>query len=169
MRHCADGVLLPNLSEVALLVDGGWILPFLDKVRTESDLRALDLTPALKALLGYEAMALIDRLAPPHFETPLGRRVPIDYNDDLPAIEVKLQEMFGLATHPCTGPNKAPIRITLLSPAGAPLQVTRDLPQFWASSYADVRRDMRGRYPRHPWPEDPLAATPTTRAKPRGT
>ncbi|HAG25279.1 MAG TPA: hypothetical protein DCK86_00445, partial [Rhodobacter sp.] len=75
----------------------------------------------------------------------------------------------GLATHPCTGPNKAPIRITLLSPAGAPLQVTRDLPQFWASSYADVRRDMRGRYPRHPWPEDPLAATPTTRAKPRGT
>ena len=169
VRHCADGVLLPNLSEVALLVDGGWILPFLDKVRTESDLRALDLTPALKALLGYEAMALIDRLAPPHFETPLGRRVPIDYNDDLPAIEVKLQEMFGLATHPCTGPNKAPIRITLLSPASAPLQVTRDLPQFWASSYADVRRDMRGRYPRHPWPEDPLAATPTTRAKPRGT
>jgi len=101
--------------------------------------------------------------------TPLGRRVPIDYDGESPAIALRLQELFGVTRHPAVGAAQTPLRITLLSPGGAPVQVTLDLPGFWASSYADVRREMRGRYPRHPWPEDPTAAEPTVRAKPRGT
>jgi ATP-dependent helicase HrpB len=97
----------------------------------------------------------------------LGRSVAIDYSGGLPEIAVRLQEMFGLSTHPTSG--GVPLKITLLSPAGRPVQVTQDLPGFWDTSYADVRKDMRGRYPRHPWPENPREADPTLRAKPRGT
>jgi ATP-dependent helicase HrpB len=111
----------------------------------------------------------MDRLVPGHFETPLGRKVPIDYDGEVPAIEVLLQEMFGVTVHPVVGAGRMPVRITLLSPARAPVQVTTDLPRFWATSYADVRKDMRGAYPRHPWPDDPTQAEPTLRAKPRGT
>ena len=118
---------------------------------------------------GREQLALLDRLTPAHFETPLGRRVPIDYDGETPGIELRLQELFGVTTHPTVGPKRLPLRITLLSPGGKPVQVTADLPGFWTNSYADVRRDMRGRYPRHPWPEDPREADPTTRTKPRGT
>jgi ATP-dependent helicase HrpB len=95
--------------------------------------------------------------------------VPIDYSGGQPAIEVRLQEMFGVCEHPVIGPRRLPLKITLLSPAQRPVQVTTDLPRFWATSYADVRKDMRGQYPRHPWPEDPREADPTLRAKPRGT
>jgi ATP-dependent helicase HrpB len=95
--------------------------------------------------------------------------VPIDYAGDHPAIEVRLQEMFGVTTHPSVGARRLPLRITLLSPAQRPVQVTLDLPGFWATSYADVRKDMRGQYPKHPWPEDPTVAEPTLRAKPRGS
>ncbi|MDO5706874.1 MAG: ATP-dependent helicase C-terminal domain-containing protein, partial [Paracoccus sp. (in: a-proteobacteria)] len=104
---------------------------------------------------------------PAAFSTPLGRQVPIDYDHADPSIEVRLQELFSVTRHPVVGGR--PLRITLLSPAGRPVQVTMDLPGFWANSYADVRKDMRGRYPRHPWPEDPTVADPTLRAKPRGT
>ncbi|MCX7289080.1 MAG: hypothetical protein NTW20_16435 [Rhodobacterales bacterium] len=106
---------------------------------------------------------------PGSFETPLGRKIPIDYDSDAPAIEVRLQEMFGVTVHPVVGAARLPVKITLLSPARAPVQVTTDLPRFWATSYADVRKDMRGAYPRHPWPLDPTQAEPTLRAKPRGT
>ena len=109
----------------------------------------------------------MDRIAPSHFETPLGRRVPVDYDDDGPAIELRLQEMFGVTRHPQAGGQ--PIRVTLLSPARRPVQVTKDLPGFWAGSYADVRKEMRASYPKHPWPEDPTVAEPTLRAKPRKT
>ena len=112
---------------------------------------------------------MLDRLAPAHYETPLGRRIPIDYDGDHPAITLRLQEMFGVTRHPTVGPKHLPLRVTLLSPAGRPIQTTLDLPGFWATSYADVRKDMRGQYPRHPWPEDPTAHEPTLRAKPRGT
>ena len=91
------------------------------------------------------------------------------WDDYLPSIEVRLQEMFGTTRHPVVGAHRLPLRITLLSPAQRPLQTTLDLPGFWTSSYSDVRKDMRGAYPRHPWPEDPTAAEPTLRAKPRGT
>jgi ATP-dependent helicase HrpB len=95
--------------------------------------------------------------------------VPIDYDGDHPGIEIRLQEMFGVTTHPTVGQAKKPLRVTLLSPGQKPIQVTLDIPGFWRTSYADVRKDMRGQYPRHPWPEDPTEAEPTLRAKPRGT
>ena len=125
--------------------------------------------PALQAHLGWDRLSEMDRLVPGSFETPLGRKIPIDYDGEVPAIEVRLQEMFGVTVHPVVGADRLPLRITLLSPARAPVQVTTDLPRFWATSYADVRKDMRGAYPRHPWPEDPTEAEPTLRAKPRGT
>ncbi|MGP3699143.1 ATP-dependent helicase HrpB [Rhodobacter sp. NSM] len=165
----AEGADLPDVSDEALLADPDWLLPFLGTRRTEADLRALDLTEPLRALLGWDGVQLLDRLAPPHYETPLGRRVPIDYEGEAPGIEIRLQELFGVTVHPTVGPRRLPLRITLLSPGQRPVQVTMDLPGFWATSYADVRRDMRGRYPRHPWPEDPTVAEPTVRAKPRGT
>lgn len=164
----ADGVDLPELSNEALLA-GEALLPFLTRVRTEADLRGLDLTEALRAQLDWGQLAELDRLVPGHFETPLGRRVPIDYSGEVPTIEVKLPEMYGLGTHPTVGPKRHPLRIELLSPGGKPLQVTMDLPGFWDGSYAEVRKEMRGRYPRHPWPENPREAEPTMRAKPRGT
>ena len=164
------GADLPDCSDAGLLARAeDWLLPHLGKRRTEADLRALDLTEPLRAALTWEQMQTLDRLCPAHFETPLGRRVPIDYEGETPSIEVRLQEMFGVTRHPTVGPDRTPLRITLLSPGGKPVQVTMDLPGFWATSYADVRRDMRGRYPRHPWPEDPTVAEPTLRAKPRGT
>ena len=158
----------PDCSDAALLA-GEALLPALTRARTESDLRGLDLTETLLTRLSWDQQTRLTALVPSHYETPLGRRVPIDYDGPAPEIAVKLQEMFGVATHPTVGARRLPLRITLLSPAQAPLQTTMDLPGFWASSYADVRRDMRGQYPRHPWPEDPRLADPTTRAKPRGT
>ncbi|MDT8856938.1 ATP-dependent helicase HrpB [Paracoccaceae bacterium Fryx2] len=165
----AGGADLPDMSDAAILAHEDWLLPHLAGMKSESDLRGLDLTEPLRQALGWEALQMLDRLTPAHVETPLGRRVPIDYGGEAPGIEVRLQEMFGVTVHPCVGPARLPLRITLLSPGGTPVQVTQDLPGFWANSYADVRRDMRGRYPRHPWPEDPRAAEPTVRAKPRGT
>ncbi len=158
----------PEVTDAALLCDDS-LLPHIASARTEADLRALDLTEALRARIGYDRLAHLDRTVPAHFETPLGRKVPIDYDGDTPAIEVRLQEMFGVTQHPVVGAARLPLKITLLSPGQKPVQVTSDLPGFWANTYSDVRRDMRGAYPRHPWPEDPTAAEPTLRAKPRGT
>ncbi len=158
----------PDVSDAALTGDLGWLLLFVGQARTAADLAALDLTPALTARLTWDQQAQMDRLVPPHFTTPLGRQVPIDYAGDHPTITLRLQEMFGVTEHPTVGSARLPLRVVLLSPAQAPVQVTMDLPRFWATSYADVRRDMRGAYPRHPWPEDPTQAEPTLRAKPRG-
>jgi len=161
---------LPDFTDAGLLATAAdWLLPHLAGKRTEADLRALDLTEALKGALSWEALQLVNRLAPAAFETPLGRSVPIDYEGDHPSISLRLQELFGVTAHPVVGPKRLPLRITLLSPAQRPVQVTMDLPGFWATSYADVRKDMRGQYPKHPWPEDPTEAEPTLRAKPRGT
>jgi ATP-dependent helicase HrpB len=160
----------PEVTDPALLARGpDWLMPALGRVRTEAELRGLDLTQPLAGLLSWDQTAELDRLAPAGFATPLGRTVPIDYDGDHPAIEVRLQEMFGVTRHPTVGADRRPVRVTLLSPAQRPVQVTLDLPGFWASTYADVRKDMRGQYPRHPWPEDPTQAEPTLRAKPRGT
>ncbi|VDS07275.1 ATP-dependent RNA helicase HrpB [Paracoccus haematequi] len=162
--------LVPDLGAVddaSLLADGAWLLPWLGRIRTLADLRGLDLVEPLKARIGWDGQQQLEREVPSHFVTPLGRKVPIDYDHEQPSIELRLQELFGVTRHPVVGGR--PLRISLLSPGGKPVQVTTDLPGFWASSYADVRKDMRGRYPRHPWPEDPREADPTTRAKPRGT
>lgn len=159
---------LPDMTEAALMAGlGDWLLPFLKGVRSAEDWKRFDITPALRARLDWGQMQRLDAAAPARFTTPMGREVPIDYAGELPAIEVRLQEMLGTTRHPTIG--RTPLRITLLSPAGRPVQVTTDLPGFWASSYADVRRDLRGRYPKHPWPENPAEAAPTLRAKPRGS
>ncbi|MBS8226435.1 ATP-dependent helicase HrpB [Vannielia litorea] len=157
---------LPDCSEDTLLAEAeDWLLPWLGKVRTAADIAALDITEALKARIGWDGMQALDRAAPPSFTTPLGRAIPIDYSGEAPEISLRLQEMFGQTTHPAVAGQ--PLRVTLLSPAGRPVQTTMDIPGFWASSYADVRKDMRGRYPKHPWPDDPTVADPTLRAKPR--
>ncbi len=166
----AGGDDWPDCSDAGLLANAeDWLLPHLGDLKNDAQLRALDLTDALRARLSWAQAAELDRLVPPHFETPLGRRVPIDYDGESPAIALRLQEMFGVTQHPTVGSARLPLRITLLSPRQHPVQVTTDIPGFWAQSYADVRRDMRGQYPRHPWPEDPTQAEPTLRAKPRGT
>ncbi|MEX1234970.1 MAG: ATP-dependent helicase HrpB [Roseovarius sp.] len=160
------GMDLPDMSDAALMETlDAWLLPFLQGLRSAQEWRRFDILNALRAQLDYTQMQALDRLAPAHFTTPLGRQIPIDYDTDPPEIQLRLQEMFGQTTHPMVG--KTPLRVTLLSPAHRPVQTTLDIPGFWASSYADVRRDMRGRYPRHPWPEDPSQADPTLRAKPR--
>jgi ATP-dependent helicase HrpB len=157
---------LPQMTEAALMDSlENWLLPHIAGVRTAEDWKRFDIVDALRARLDWGQMQRLDAAAPAQFETPLGRRVPVDYSGEAPEIAVRLQEMFGLTRHPLVG--RTPIRVTLLSPAGRPVQTTTDLPTFWATSYGDVRKDMRGRYPRHPWPEDPTAATPTLRAKPR--
>jgi ATP-dependent helicase HrpB len=158
----------PDLSEAALLDRAEeWLLPYLSGCRTADDLARLDPGPALRAWLGRAALADIERLAPAVFTAPTGRRVPIDYGSGRPEAAVRLQELFGLDRHPVLGVEGLPLTLTLLSPAGRPVQTTADLPGFWRRSYHDVRRDLRGRYPKHAWPDDPLAAVPTARPKPR--
>ena len=160
------GADLPDMSEAALL-DGleDWLLPYLRGVRSAPEWKRFDMLDALRARLDWDQMQMLDRAAPAQFTTPLGRKIPIDYSGEYPEITLRLQEMFGQTTHPTVG--RTPLRVTLLSPGNRPVQTTLDLPGFWASSYSDVRKDMRGRYPRHPWPDDPTEADPTLRAKPR--
>ncbi|WP_415921781.1 ATP-dependent helicase HrpB [Tateyamaria sp. SN6-1] len=156
----------PDISEPALMETlEDWLLPYLTGVRSAADWKGYDIRPALEAYLGWDNMQRLERAVPAAFVTPLGRKVPIDYDAERPGIAVRLQEMFGVTEHPSVGAH--PLQITLLSPAQRPVQVTADLPGFWANSYADVRKDMRGQYPKHPWPEDPTQADPTLRAKPR--
>ncbi|MGX0976170.1 ATP-dependent helicase HrpB [Roseovarius sp. MBR-51] len=160
------GETLPDMSETALMDSlDDWLLPYLTGVRAAQDWKRFDMLNALRARLSWDEMQMLDHAAPAHFTTPLGRNIPIDYSGEHPEITLRLQEMFGQTTHPTVG--RTPLRVTLLSPGNRPVQTTLDLPGFWASSYADVRKDMRGRYPRHPWPEDPTQADPTLRAKPR--
>ncbi len=159
---------VPDMSEAALLDRlEDWLLPHLGDTRTEADLKALDLLEPLRNMLSWDQQQRLDHMAPSHFTTPLGNRIPIDYSTEHPEIALRLQEMFGTTNHPTVGTNRTPLRVTLLSPARRPLQTTMDIPAFWQSSYADVRKDMRGRYPKHPWPEDPTQADPTLKAKPR--
>ncbi|MFW2543869.1 ATP-dependent helicase HrpB [Primorskyibacter sp. 2E107] len=159
---------LPDMDPEALMETlEDWLLPYLSGVRTAADWKKFDPLPALRARLDWDQTQALDRAVSAHFTTPLGRKIPIDYSGDHPEISLRLQEMFGQKTHPTVG--RTPLKVTLLSPAQRPVQTTMDLPGFWDGSYADVRKDMRARYPRHPWPEDPRDADPTLRAKPRGT
>ncbi len=162
----AAGEDLPDMSDDALLATlDSWLAPHLAGVKSAQDWKGFDLLPALQSMLGWDRTQTLDRLAPPHFTTPLGRKIPIDYSGEHPEIQLRLQEMFGQKTHPTVAGQ--PLRVTLLSPAQRPVQTTQDLPGFWAGSYADVRKDMRARYPKHPWPDDPTQADPTLRAKRR--
>ncbi|EBA05456.1 DEAD/DEAH box helicase [Rhodobacteraceae bacterium HTCC2150] len=159
---------MPNVSDEYLLASlESWLLPHFVGVKTVADIKKFNPLDALRAMLNWDQLQRLNQLAPAHFTTPLGRDVGIDYSGDAPEIQVRLQELFGLTQHPTVGPTHAPLRIKLLSPARKAVQTTMDLPGFWATSYDDVRKDMRGRYPKHPWPENPSIAEPTTRAKPR--
>ena len=162
----AAGQTMPDMSDGALMDKlEDWLLPHLGGISTASAWKGFDMAPAFRAMLDYGQQKTLDREAPTHFATPLGRKLAIDYSGEEPAISLRLQELFGTTAHPRSAGR--PLRVTLLSPAGRPLQTTMDIPGFWATSYADVRKDMRGRYPKHPWPEDPTKADPTLRAKPR--
>jgi ATP-dependent helicase HrpB len=167
----AGGDAWPDLSDRALAARReDWLVPILHDKTSVKDLSAGDLSEALTTLLPWELRARLEREAPTHFEAPTGTMLAIDYEAEQgPTIAVRLQELFGLTTHPSIARGAVPLVLELLSPAHRPVQVTRDLPGFWRGSYAAVRSDLRGRYPRHPWPEDPANAMPTRRVKPRGT
>lgn len=167
----AEGESWPDLSDDGLIARReDWLVPALSDKTALKDISAGDLSDALMALLPWEMRARLDREAPTHFEAPTGSVLAIDYEAEQgPTIAVRLQELFGLNTHPSIAAGKVPLVLELLSPAQRPVQVTRDLPGFWRGSYSAVRSDLRGRYPRHPWPDDPASALPTRRAKPRGT
>ena len=162
----AEGHPLPDFSIPGLMERlEDWLLPMLDGVKSAENWKRFDLLPALRAALSWEQTQILDREAPGSFITPLGRKIPISYDSEIPEISVRLQEMFGVTRHPSVG--GVPLKVSLLSPAQRPIQITRDLPGFWAGSYADVRKDMRAQYPKHPWPEDPTQEDPTLRAKRR--
>ena len=158
---------LPDMSDAGLLSRlDDWLAPILAGSRRLSDVSDGALAQALSGLIDWAAQRDFDSFAPTHFDTPAGSSHRIDYAaDGGPAVEVRVQTVFGLAVQPMLAAGRVPLTLRLTSPAGRPIQVTRDLPRFWAGSWADVRRDLRGRYPRHPWPEDPAAAPPTLRAK----
>lgn len=167
--HHLDPEAWPDTSEEALLADlEVWLAPFLGGMRSAADLARLDLAEALLARVGWDRRGEVDRLAPSHLEVPSGSRIALDYADpEAPALAVRLQEVFGMTETPRVGGGRVPLTMRLLSPAHRPVQVTRDLASFWKEAYFDVRKDLRARYPKHPWPEDPLTAEPTRRTKRR--
>jgi len=167
----AEGESWPDMSDQGLADHReDWLVPMLADKTSARDISAGDLSDAVKALLPWDLRARLDEEAPTHFEAPTGTMLAIDYEAEQgPTIAVRLQELFGLNVHPSIAKGAVPLVLELLSPAQRPVQVTRDLPGFWRGSYAAVRTDLRGRYPRHPWPDDPANALPTRRAKPRGT
>ena len=158
----------PDVSSEHLLVSmNDWLGPYLEPISLLSHFKKLDLKSILTALLTWEQNQQLDALAPQRLKVPSGSSYPIDYTTTPPVLAVKLQEMFGCIDTPAVVDGQVPISVHLLSPAGRPLQVTQDLVGFWQTSYQEVRKEMKGRYPKHPWPEDPTNATPTRRTKPR--
>lgn len=166
----ARGTELPDCSESALLATlENWLAPHLGARRKPDELGNVNILDALKSQFEWSELQMMARLAPPEFTAPTGTHLTVDYSGAQPSVSVRLQEMFGLKIHPTLGPDRIPVLIELLSPARRPVQITADLPGFWRTSYTDVRKDMRGRYPKHPWPEDPTEAQATRKRKPSGT
>ncbi|WP_024846423.1 MULTISPECIES: ATP-dependent helicase HrpB [unclassified Aminobacter] len=167
--HKGLGDPWPDMSDAALIEKlDDWLLPFLSG---EASLARIDqqvLTNGLMSLVPYELQRKVGELAPTHFTAPTGNSLPIRYDEERPVLAIRVQELFGLDKHPSIANGTVPLTLELLSPAHRPIQTTQDLPGFWRGSWADVRADMRGRYPKHVWPENPLEAAPTARAKPRG-
>jgi ATP-dependent helicase HrpB len=159
----------PDVSDTGLLhALQEWLVPWLDGITRAEQLARVDIEQALRAQLAYEQQKRLDAIAPTHLSVPSGSHIPIDYSTAHPFVAVRLQEVFGLHTTPSIANGRVPLTLHLLSPAHRPVQVTQDLASFWAQGYADVKRELKGRYPRHYWPDDPLQATATARAKPRG-
>ena len=162
---------LPDVSDEALARSAAdWLSPFVaGKTRLDA-IGADDLAAALDALVPWSLRQRLDAQAPTQFEAPTGNRVAIDYDGpQAPSVHIRVQELFGLKSHPAIAQGRRPLTLHLLSPAHRPIQITRDLPGFWAGSWSAVKAEMKGRYPRHVWPDDPANAAPTARAKPRGT
>jgi ATP-dependent helicase HrpB len=161
----------PDLSDEALLARlDDWLTPLLPGLRSLSALKPDALEGALRTLIPWERQRALDAAAPARWTAPTGNSFAVDYAaEGGPRVEVRVQEVFGLAEHPAVADGRVPLTLALLSPAHRPIQTTRDLPGFWRGSWKDVRSEMRGRYPKHVWPEDPASAQPTARAKPRGT
>ena len=167
--RAAEGVDWPDLADAALAAGiEDWLAPYLAGAAGLADISSGTLQAALSALLPHALSARLEAEAPTHFTAPTGSRLPVDYGaEGGPMVAVRVQELFGLTRHPAIAGGRVPLTLSLLSPAHRPIQVTRDLPQFWTGSWREVRAEMRGRYPKHPWPEDPAAAPPTTRTKAR--
>ena len=143
-----------------------WLAPLLSGKRRLSDVDAGALNNAMLGIIGWNGQQIVERLAPLHFTSPAGSTHAIDYSAEAgPTAELRVQALFGLAQHPVVGANRVPLVLSLTSPAGRPIQTTRDLPGFWKGSWADVAKDMRGRYPRHHWPDDPAAAVASLKTK----
>ena len=157
----SDDVLLNNVAD--------WLAPYLSGVNSLNDFKRLDIGEILMASLDWPQRQALDVLFPERFTVPSGSHIKIDYSQTPPVLAVKLQEMFGCTVNPAVGAGRQQLLLHLLSPARRPLQVTQDLAGFWQGSYHDVRKEMKGRYPKHPWPENPLESLPTARLKPRGT
>jgi ATP-dependent helicase HrpB len=169
--RAAQGDAWPDFSDAGLIASrAAWLEPLVYGKTALAQVEAGALSEVMMARLPWDLRARLEREAPSHVEAPTGSKLAIDYAAEQgPTVAVRLQELFGLTMHPSVAGGRVPLVLELLSPAGRPVQVTRDLPGFWRGSYADVRSDLRGRYPRHPWPDDPATALPTRRAKPRGT
>ncbi len=169
--RAAGMTALPDLADEALAADvGNWLEPYLAGKSRLDEIGADDLGTALDMLVPWDVRQMLEREAPVQFEAPTGNRVAIDYDGpQAPSIEIRVQELFGLKVHPAIAGGRRPLTLHLLSPAHRPIQITRDLPGFWAGSWSAVKVEMKGRYPRHVWPDDPANAAPTARAKPRGT
>ena len=157
----------PDLSDAALTATlDDWAPPWIDGLVRREHFARLDLGNALRSRLSYAQSAILEREAPTHWIVPSGSRIPIDYLDgEVPTLSVRLQEMFGLRVTPCVAGGRLPLLLKLLSPAGRPVQITRDLVSFWNRGYHEVKKDLKGRYPKHYWPEDPLTAEPTRRVR----
>ena len=166
----AEGAEWPDLSNDGLARTAAtWLEPHLMDKTARSQLSADQLSDAVMAMVPWNLRRRLDVEAPTHFTAPSGSHVAINYEAEQgPTVSIRVQELFGLAQHPTLAGGRVPLVIELLSPAHRPVQVTRDLPGFWRGSYAQVKAEMRGRYPRHPWPDDPLTAPATRRAKRRG-
>lgn len=171
LRHWRPDENWPDVAEAALLSSmEAWLSPFIDGCSRRAHLSQIDLPRALDSLLSYEQRQALPLLAPTHLSVPTGSRISLEYTaGQAPSLSVKLQELFGCSSTPLVNGGRTGVTLHLLSPAQRPIAVTSDLAGFWRGAYAEVRKDLRGRYPRHPWPEDPLTAAPTRRAKPRGT
>ncbi|HEX8947429.1 MAG TPA: ATP-dependent helicase HrpB [Dissulfurispiraceae bacterium] len=170
MRRAFPEEEWPDISDVCLVADpAAWLTPWLGGLRTAQDLAGLELLPAVRAQLSWEQARLLDERAPLALCVPSGHRVMLDYPaGEVPVLAVKLQEMFGLADTPEIAGGRVKVLLHLLSPARRPVQITQDLKGFWSSGYQQVKKEMKGRYPKHPWPDDPWNAVPTRRVKPRG-
>ncbi|MGN6549148.1 MAG: ATP-dependent helicase HrpB [Pararhizobium sp.] len=160
----------PSVTDASLLAGlETWFTPFQSGVTRLDAVSSGSLVQGLTSLVPHALQRDLDRLAPTHFEVPTGSRIALRYDEADPVLSVRVQELFGLPAHPAIAGGRFPLVVELLSPAHRPIQTTRDLPGFWTGSWREVRSEMRGRYPKHVWPEDPLSASPTVRAKPRGT